>query len=52
MKGDFYFESSRRSPEGNQSHPVGLGQPPEASLAWYWATQAAKRRQRALKLCD
>lgn len=39
-------ETSCRDPVGWESHPVELGQQPEASLAWSSATAATKRRQR------
>lgn len=39
-------ETSCRDPVGRESHPVELGQQPEASLAWSSATAATKRRQR------
>ena len=39
-------ETSCRDPVGRESHPVELGQQPEASLAWPLAMAATKRRQR------
>jgi hypothetical protein len=36
----------------NESRPAELSQQPEASLAWWWATSTAKRRQRVPMPCD
>jgi hypothetical protein len=44
-------ETFRRNPVGNQSHPVELGQQPEASLASAGATRSTKRRQPGRRPC-
>ena len=36
----------------NESRPAEPSQQPEASLAWWWATSTAKRRQRVPTPCD
>jgi hypothetical protein len=42
-------ETFCRDPVGRESHPVELGQQPEASLAWTSAMAATKRRQRGCR---
>ena len=46
-----HLETFRRSPVGNQSHPVEPGRQPEARLASWQVTARAKRRQPVLKPC-
>jgi hypothetical protein len=46
------LETFQRNSCGCNSHPVGLGQPPEASLASRVVTVGGKRRQQVPKLCD
>src|SRR5438128_2603774 len=48
---DDTFKTFHWSLVGNQSHPVELGQRPEASLAWGSAMATAKRRQPVPKPC-
>lgn len=48
---DCIAETFRRSPVGTLSHPVELGQQPEASLASWSVRPTAKRRQRAFRPC-
>src|SRR5438270_693720 len=36
----------------NESRPAEPSQQPEASLAWWWVTSTAKRRQRVPMPCD